>query len=98
MLPEIIPILEKGLQSDQSDQRQGVCVGLSEIMGSTSREQVIAYIDSVVPTVRKALCDPLPEVREAAATTFDNLHNTIGRSFEFWYSTCYPCILQNHLV
>ena len=45
--------------------------------------QVIAYIDSVVPTVRKALCDPLPEVREAAATTFDNLHNTIGESNKF---------------
>ena len=45
--------------------------------------QVIAYIDSVVPTVRKALCDPLPEVREAAATTFDNLHNTIGEPNSF---------------
>ena len=40
VLPEIIPILEKGLESKQSDQRQGVCVGLSEIMESTSREQV----------------------------------------------------------
>ena len=41
--------------------------------------QVLAYIGSVVPTVQKALCDPLPEVREAAATTFDNLHSTIGK-------------------
>lgn len=40
VLPEIIPILEKGLDSDQSDQRQGVCIGLSEIMASTSREHV----------------------------------------------------------
>ena len=29
-------------------------------------------------TVRQALCDPLPEVREAAAHTFDNLHLNIG--------------------
>ena len=35
-------------------------------------------MDSLVPTVRRALCDPLPEVRVAAASTFDNLHNTIG--------------------
>ena len=41
VLPEIIPILEKGLESERSDQRQGVCVGLSEIMKSTSKDQVI---------------------------------------------------------
>ncbi len=40
--------------------------------------QVIVFADSLIPTVRKALCDPLPEVREAAAKTFDNLHQNIG--------------------
>ena len=40
VLPEIIPILERGLLSDQPDTRQGVCIGLSEIMASTSREMV----------------------------------------------------------
>lgn len=24
------------------------------------------------------MCDPLPEVREAAAKTFDSLHSTVG--------------------
>lgn len=28
--------------------------------------------------MRKALCDPLEEVREAAAKTFEQLHATIG--------------------
>lgn len=78
VLPEIIPILEKGLDSDQSDQRQGVCIGLSEIMASTSRDMVLAFVNSLVPTVRKALSDPLPEVRQAAAKTFDSLHSTVG--------------------
>lgn len=40
VLPEIIPILEKGLESSHSDQRQGVCIGLSEIMASTSKDHV----------------------------------------------------------
>lgn len=31
-----------------------------------------------MPTVRTALCDPLPEVRLAAARAFDSLHATIG--------------------
>ncbi|XP_062579849.1 stalled ribosome sensor GCN1-like, partial [Saccostrea cucullata] len=79
VLPEIIPILEKGLDSDRADQRQGVCIGLSEIMKATSREHVSVYADSLVPTVRRALTDELPEVREAAAETFDNLHSNIGQ-------------------
>ena len=78
VLPEIIPILEKGLDSDEPDQRQGVCIGLSEIMGSTSRDMVLSFVDSLIPTVRKALSDPLPEVRQAAAKTFDSLHTTVG--------------------
>lgn len=27
---------------------------------------------------RKTLCDPLPEVRKAAAKTFDSLHTSVG--------------------
>ena len=78
VLPEIIPILEKGLASPQPEKRQGVCVGLSEIMISTSKDMVLSFVDSLVPTVRKALCDETPEVRLAAAKTFDSLHNTVG--------------------
>ncbi|XP_071180493.1 stalled ribosome sensor GCN1-like [Mytilus edulis] len=78
VLPEIIPILEHGLDSDQADQRQGVCIGLTEIMASTSRDHVAVYAESLIPTVRKALIDPLPAVRDAAAHTFENLHANIG--------------------
>eukprot|EP00079_Xenopus_tropicalis_P029628 XP_012825198.1 PREDICTED: eIF-2-alpha kinase activator GCN1 [Xenopus tropicalis] len=78
ILPEIIPILEEGLRSDKSDERQGVCIGLSEIMKSTSRDAVLFFSESLVPTVRKALCDPLEEVRAAAAKTFEQVHSTIG--------------------
>lgn len=52
ILSEIIPILEKGLESDRADERQGVCIGLSEIMASTSREMTLAFVDSLVPTLR----------------------------------------------
>src|SRR5699024_7334258 len=78
VLPEIIPILEEGLQSEHADQRQGVCIGLSEIIASTSREMVQAFADSLIPTVKKALFDSLPEVRQAAARTFDHLYSAIG--------------------
>ncbi|ODN04906.1 Translational activator GCN1 [Orchesella cincta] len=78
ILPEIIPILEKGLESQRSDERQGVCIGLCEIMANTSREMILAFVDNLVPTLRKALCDPQPEVRQAAAQTFGSLHSNVG--------------------
>lgn len=78
ILPEIIPILEEGLQSDRPDQRQGVCIGLSEIIASTSREMIQAFADSLIPTVKKALFDTLPDVRQAAAQTFDQLYLAVG--------------------
>lgn len=78
VLPEIIPILEAGLGSPEPDQRQGVCIGLSEIMASTSKDMVLCFADNLVPTVRRALCDPLSSVRQAAAQTFDSLHGTVG--------------------
>ena len=36
------------------------------------------FADSLISTVQRAVCDPLPEVRESAARTFDNLHSNIG--------------------
>jgi hypothetical protein len=52
ILPEIIPILERGLESPRADEREGVCIGLSEIMASTSREMILAFVDNLVPTLR----------------------------------------------
>ena len=40
--------------------------------------QVLVYADSLIPTVKRALIDPLPDVREAAAYTFESLHSNIG--------------------
>ena len=51
VLTEIILILEKGLDSNDKDKRQGMCVGLSEIMNSTSWDMVLTFVDSLVPTV-----------------------------------------------
>ncbi|OTF74341.1 GCN1-like protein [Euroglyphus maynei] len=90
ILPEIIPILEDGLKSNRPDQRQGVCIGLSEIIVSTSREMIQVFADNFIATVRKALFDSLPEVRQAAAQSFDHLHSAIGEK-------CLSDIL-NHLL
>ena len=44
----------------------------------TLREMIISFADSLIPTVQKSLSDRDPEVRLAAARTFDALHNSIG--------------------
>ena len=74
-------MLERGLGSRDSKERQGVCIGLSEIIQQTSRDNVLLYIDSLLPTIRSALCDDEQDVRAAAAQTFDSLHSTMGESF-----------------
>ena len=45
---------------------------------------VLTFVNSLVPTVRRALCDQTPEVRAAAAKTFDSLHNTVGSRYDFY--------------
>ena len=78
ILPEVVPILEMALQTEDIVQRQGVCLGLSEIVSATSKEQVELYSDSLLPAIRTALTDPCADVRNAAAGTFAALHNVLG--------------------
>ena len=78
ILPEVVPILEAALKTQDIVQRQGVCLGLSEIVSATSKEQVELYSDSLLPAIRTALTDPCSEVRNAAAGTFAALHNVLG--------------------
>ncbi|KAI9203244.1 armadillo-type protein [Polychytrium aggregatum] len=78
ILAEIIPILEHGLESDDANTRQGVCIGMSEIMGSAGKMQVADFGLQIVPAIRRALVDPEPDVREAAAQAFDVLHQHLG--------------------
>jgi len=40
---------------------------------------IVMYEDSLVLTVRRALLDPLPEVRKTAGDAFDKLHDTIAQ-------------------
>jgi hypothetical protein len=36
---------------------QGVCIGLSEVMGSSGRHQLLSFMNELIPTIRTALCD-----------------------------------------
>ncbi|XP_059308205.1 protein ILITYHIA isoform X2 [Lycium ferocissimum] len=78
VLPLIIPILSRGLKDPNPSTRQGVCIGLSEVMASAGRSQLLSYMDELIPTIRTALCDSTPEVRESAGQAFSTLYKNAG--------------------
>lgn len=39
------------------DEVQGVCIGLSEVMASAGKSQLLTFMDELIPTIRTALCD-----------------------------------------
>ena len=71
VLPEVFPILRDGLAADAAATREGVCLGLAEVLGAARKEQLDEYIAEVVPVIRDALCDDEDSVRNAAGSAFD---------------------------
>ncbi|KAF8392110.1 hypothetical protein HHK36_022452 [Tetracentron sinense] len=78
VLPLIIPILSQGLEDPDTIRRQGVCIGLSEVMACSGKNQLLSFMDELIPTIRTALCDSMPEVRESAGLAFSTLYKSAG--------------------
>ena len=78
VLPEIIPVLRDNLYKGDEFTRQGVCVGLAEVIDCSSKEQITKFLDILVKVVQDALCDEDSEVRTMAASCFQNLYNVVG--------------------
>lgn len=79
LLTNIFPLFQEALENGETFEiRQGACVGLEAVMETASRHQVTEHLPSIVPCINKALCDEVPEVREAAARAFDVLCNRAG--------------------
>ena len=78
VLPTLIPILQRGLQTGDAAHRQGVCLGLSELMGAAGRETCSKFLPQLIAAVRTGLCDAEQSVREAAAGSFKTLERNIG--------------------
>ncbi len=79
VLSEVVPFLVGGLSNEDELMRQGVCVGLTEIIKSADHSQVEHFLGEISPAVQQAVCDPSPEVREQAALAFQALHRLVGQ-------------------
>ena len=80
VLPEVIPVLRKGLSDPAANVRTGVCIGLSEVVESATRSQIEVYIGLIIPALKDALCDPDSNVREAASRAFTSLQKVVGQA------------------
>ena len=78
VLPEIIPVLRTALYEGDNNTKRGVCVGLSEVIKSSTREQILRFIEIIVKLVQDALSDEDPQVCEMAAASFQSLYSVVG--------------------
>lgn len=78
VLHDIMPVFEKGLASEDVNTRQGVCLGMTEIMANAGKTAIEDFAGQLVPLIQKALADPVPEVRTQAAQAFDMLQDHMG--------------------
>ena len=80
VLASLLPALEEGLQtSTDSDNKQGICIALREILSSASQDALEDYEKILIAIVRVALVDNNSDVREAAAEAFDSLQKMLGK-------------------
>ncbi|KAL5118494.1 translational activator of GCN4 [Pleosporales sp. CAS-2024a] len=79
VLATLLPTLEEGLHTTDTDAKQGICIALRELISSASPEQLEDYEKTLIQVVRTALVDPDADVREAAAEAFDALQQILGK-------------------
>eukprot|EP01104_Vermistella_antarctica_P000635 TRINITY_DN10784_c0_g1_i1.p1 TRINITY_DN10784_c0_g1~~TRINITY_DN10784_c0_g1_i1.p1 ORF type:complete len:1739 (-),score=418.79 TRINITY_DN10784_c0_g1_i1:1-4593(-) len=79
VIQDALPILSDGLKSSDPCTREGVCIGLSEVIACAKRHQIGERVQEMVPSVRRALCDNDERVRDAAARVLDQLHRAVGQ-------------------
>ncbi|KAF2478194.1 ARM repeat-containing protein [Lindgomyces ingoldianus] len=79
VLASLLPTLEEGLHTTDTDAKQGICIALRELISSASPEVLEDYEKILIQVVRTALVDPNNDVREAAAEAFDSLQRILGK-------------------
>ena len=79
VLATLLPTLEEGLHSTDTDAKQGICIALRELISAATPEQLEDYEKTLVQVVRTALVDSDEDVRDAAAEAFDALQQIFGK-------------------
>ena len=73
VIARVIPILRDNISSPDAATRQGVCLGLKEVLENINKHQLAEHMSEILPTVQAALTDQEAGVREAAGEAFSIL-------------------------
>jgi hypothetical protein len=79
ILPDIVPILAHGLESADSNTRQGVCLSLTEVISSAGRQNLTQFLDQLIPIIRRALCDPYVVHNKLTSHDDNNTFTSLSR-------------------
>ena len=83
VLPQIIPVLRNALSDGNEYTKRGVCVGLTEVINCSTKDQILRFLEIIVKLVQDALSDESPGVRAMAASSFQSLYSIVGsRTFD----------------
>ena len=79
VLTQIVPILQSRLDSEDERTRQGVCLGVSEVISVARKADIAQYFSDLIPSIRDALCDSSALVRQAAGRAFMTLYRQVSK-------------------
>lgn len=77
-LSRLLPTLSEGMATSDPDARQGICIAVNELIGSTQPDDLEAQQGLIIPIIRSGLGDSDERVCDSAANAFDSLQNAIG--------------------
>uniref|UniRef100_A0A7S4VLQ0 TOG domain-containing protein n=1 Tax=Alexandrium monilatum TaxID=311494 RepID=A0A7S4VLQ0_9DINO len=78
VMPELMPIFMNTLSTGDAHVREGVCIGLAELINATTKQLLADYLADLIPAIRQAIIDDVETVRNSASSVVALLHNAVG--------------------
>eukprot|EP00930_Biecheleria_cincta_P034269 TRINITY_DN23698_c0_g1_i1.p1 TRINITY_DN23698_c0_g1~~TRINITY_DN23698_c0_g1_i1.p1 ORF type:complete len:2738 (+),score=614.06 TRINITY_DN23698_c0_g1_i1:451-8214(+) len=78
VMPELMPIFMSNISTGDTHVREGVCIGLCELINATTKQLLEDYLDELIPAIQQAIIDDSETVRTSASTVVALLHNAVG--------------------
>ncbi|CAE8597071.1 unnamed protein product [Polarella glacialis] len=78
VMPELMPIFMNTLSTGDAHVREGVCIGLAELINATTKTMLTDYLGELVPAIQQAIIDEEDSVRNSASTVVALIHSSVG--------------------
>lgn len=78
VMPELMPIFMNTLSEGDAHVREGVCIGLGELIAATTKDLLSSYLNELIPAIRQAIIDDDESVRNSASHVVTLLDKEVG--------------------